>query len=119
VDARFYASLYAYLDRVHAPAPARAAIDFLHGLATWDYAQAAHAADPLLAEAAKGEVWLDPDQLRDGAVIAKLAIGDRTGARAAFRDLISGSARSITDLRTRLLYSYIADTAAARIVAAR
>jgi len=119
VDAQFYASLYAYLDRVHAPMPARAAIDFLHGLATWDYAQAARAADPLLAEAAKGEVWLDPDQLRDGAVIAKLAIGDRTGARAAFRDLISGSARSVTDLRTRLLYSYIADTAAARILAAR
>jgi hypothetical protein len=99
--------------------PARAAIDFLHGLATWDYAQAAHAADPLLVEAAKGEVWLDPDQLRDGAVIAKLAIGDRTGARVAFRDLISGSARSVTDLRTRLLYSYIADTAATRVLAAR
>jgi spermidine synthase len=119
VDAGFYASLYAFLDRAHAPAPARAAVDFLHGLATWDYAQAARAADPLLAEAGRGELWLDADQLRDGAVIAKLAVGDRAGARAAFRGLISRSARSITDLRTRLLYSYIADSADVRNLAAR
>lgn len=119
VDTAFYAAVHAYLDRTHAPAPARAAIDFLHGLATWDYGQAARAADPLLAEAGRGELWLDPDQLRDGAVIAKLAVGDRAGARAAFRGLISRSARSITDLRTRLLYSYIADTADARAMAAK
>jgi predicted membrane-bound spermidine synthase len=119
VDAPFYASLYAFLDRTHAPAPARAAIDFLHGLATWDYAQAARAADPLLAEAEKGDLWLDGDQLRDGAVIAKLAVGDRAGARGAFRSLISRSARGTTDLRTRLLYSYIADTSDVRKLAAR
>ena len=118
-DSSFYASLYAYLDRVHAPPTARAAIDFLHGLATWDYAQAAHAADPLIAEAQRGELWLDGDELRDGAVIAKLAVGDRAGARAAFRALISRSARSMTDLRTRLLYSYIADAADARFLAAK
>jgi len=118
-DEPFYASLYAYLDRVHPPAPARAAIDFLHGLATWDYAQAARAADPLLAEVGRGQLWLEPDQLRDGAVIAKLAVGDRAGARAAFRGLISRSARTITDLRTRLLYSYIADTVDTRLLAAK
>ncbi|HTK51171.1 MAG TPA: fused MFS/spermidine synthase [Gemmatimonadaceae bacterium] len=119
VDAPFYASLYTYLDRAHAPAPARAAIDFLHGLATWDYAQAARAADPLLAEATRGELWLDPDELRDGAVIAKLKVGDRAGAAGAFRALMSQSARSATDLRTMLLYAYIADTADATSLAAR
>jgi spermidine synthase len=119
VDTAFYSSLYAYLDRAHAPVPARAAIDFLHGLATWNFAQAARAADPLIADAVKGELWLDGDELRDGAVIAKLAVNDRPGARAAYHDLIRRSARSITDIRTRLLYSYIADTVDARIVAAR
>ncbi|HTJ21265.1 MAG TPA: fused MFS/spermidine synthase [Gemmatimonadaceae bacterium] len=118
-DSSFYASLYAYLDRVHAPPTARAAVDFLHGLATWDYAQAARAADPLIAEAGKGELWLDGDELRDGAVIAKLAVGDRAGARAAFRGLISQSARKITDLRTRLLFSYIADTGGTKRMAVR
>jgi hypothetical protein len=118
-DSSFYASLYAYLDRVHAPPTARAAVDFLHGLATWDYAQAARAADPLIAEAGMGELWLDGDELRDGAVIAKLAVGDRAGARAAFRGLISQSARKITDLRTRLLFSYIADTGGTKRMAVR
>jgi hypothetical protein len=116
-DEAFYASLYSYLDRAHAPPHAHAAIDFLHGLAAWDYAQAARAADPLLADAEKGEFWLEPDELRDGAVIAKLEVGDRAGARVAFRGLISRSARSITDLRTRLLYSYIADTTKTRTLA--
>jgi hypothetical protein len=118
-DTAFYASLYAYLDRAHAPATARASIDFLHGLATWDYAKAAHAADPLIAAGERGQLWLDGDELRDGAVIAKLAVGDRAGARAAFRGLISRSARKITDLRTRLLFAYIADTADTKRLAAR
>jgi hypothetical protein len=118
-DSAFYASLYAYLDHVHAPPTARAAIDFLHGLATWDYAQAARAADPLIADEVKGELWLDGDQLRDGAVVAKLAVGDRRGAGAAFHALIRRSARTITDLRTRLLYSYVADSTDARRMAAK
>ncbi|HEY6827289.1 MAG TPA: hypothetical protein VI259_10540, partial [Gemmatimonadaceae bacterium] len=119
VDTAFYSSLYSYLDRAHAPVPARAAIDFLHGLASWDYAQAARAADPLLAEAAKGELWLDADELRDGAVVSKLAVGDRAAAREAFHSLIRRSSRTVTDLRTRLLYSYIADTVDALHLAAR
>jgi spermidine synthase len=119
VDTAFYSSLYAYLDRTHAPPTARAAIDFLHGLATWDYTQAARAADPLIADAEKGQLWLDGDQLRDGAVIAKLAVNDRAGARAAFRGLISRSSRKITDLRTRLLFSYITDTIDTKRLAVR
>jgi spermidine synthase len=119
VDTAFYSSLYTYLDRAHAPVPARAAIDFLHGLASWDYVQAARAADPLLAEAAKGELWLDGDELRDGAVVAKLAVGERAGARAALHGLIRISSRTNTHLRTRLLYSYIADTTDGRLMAAR
>ena len=118
-DTAFYGSLYAYLERAHAPATARASIDFLYGLATWDYPKAARAADPLIAEGERGQLWLDGDELRDGAVIAKLAVGDRAGARAAFRGLISRSARKITDLRTRLLFSYIADTADTKRLAAR
>ena len=118
-DSAFYASLRKFLAQTKPPAEARAAIDFLHGLAAWDFAEASRAADPLLAAAKAGDTWLDPDVLRDGAVMAKLATGDRRAARDAFRQLISQSSRSTTDLRTRLLYAYIADTTDARVVAAR
>jgi 5,10-methylene-tetrahydrofolate dehydrogenase/methenyl tetrahydrofolate cyclohydrolase len=88
-------------------------------LAAWDYSEAARAADVLLAAAGRGEMWLNADVLRDGAVMAKLGIGDRTGARAAFKSLISRSSRDISDLRTRLLYSYVVDSADARLVTSR
>ena len=119
VDTAFYASLYRYLDRAHAPGAARASVDFMHGLAVWDLAQVARATDPLIAAAATGDLWLDADELRDGAVMAKIATGDRAAARNVFRLLISRSTRDVTDLRTRLLYSYIADTVDAPVVAAR
>jgi hypothetical protein len=100
---------------MNAPPQPRAAIDFLHGLAVWNHAEASRAADVLLTAAAHGDLWLDPDQLRDGAVMAKVMTGDRAAAAAAFSILIPKSSRSITDLRTRLLYSYIADTAQGRL----
>lgn len=116
-DSAFYASLRAYVAKMNAPAEARAAVDFLHGLAVWDYREASRGADVLLAAAGRGDIWLDPDQLRDGAVLAKVEVGDRRAANDAFRLFIARSARPITDLRTRLLFSYIADTTQGRLAA--
>lgn len=118
-DSAFYASLRKYLAQTKPPVEARAAIDFLHGLAAWDFAEASRAADALLAAAAAGDMWLDPDMLRDGAVMAKLATGDRRVAREAFKLLIPRFSRSSTDLRTRRLDAFIADTTDARVVAIR
>jgi hypothetical protein len=112
VDTAFYKSVYAYLDRTHAPPLARASVDFLHGMAAWDFAQASRAADAVVPAEAAGDVWLNGDQLRDGAVIAKLATGDRRGARSTFISLIARSDRSSTDFRTRLLWAYVIDTTA-------
>jgi spermidine synthase len=117
VDTAFYKSLRTYLAQTNAPELARASIDFMHGLGAWDYAEASRAADPLIAAAARGELWLDADMLRDGAVMAKLATGHRAEARNVFRQFIRQSTRDITDLRTRLLYAYIADTTDAQVVA--
>jgi hypothetical protein len=118
-DTAFYSMLRKYVAQTKAPEAARAAVDFLHGLAAWDYAEAARAADPLVTAAASGDLWLDADMLRDGAVMAKLATGHRDEARTIFSMLMRRSARDVTDLRTRLLYSYIADTTDARVVAQR
>jgi hypothetical protein len=118
-DTAFYAMLRKYVTQTKAPEGARAAVDFMHGLAAWDYGEASRAADPLITAAAAGEFWLDPDMLRDGAVMAKLATGHRAEARTIFGTLMRRSARQITDLRTRLLYSYIADTTDAQVVAQR
>jgi predicted membrane-bound spermidine synthase len=109
-DAAFYARVRAYLDRTKAPAAPRAAIDFLHGIDAWNFAEASRAADVLVPLEVQGDRWLDPDQLRDGAVMAKLALGDRPAAGGVFLALVRRSERPITDLRTRLLYSYIMDS---------
>src|SRR5439155_1105249 len=81
-DWEFYDSLHRFLARTNAPIAARASVDFMHGLAAWDYGEASRAADPLLAAARAGDLWLDPDVLRDGAVMAKLATGDRGSSRS-------------------------------------
>jgi hypothetical protein len=89
-------------------------VDFLHGMAVWDASETARAAVRLLDAAKRGELWLDPDELRDGTVLARLAVGDRKGAQSAFQGLLRASTRDPTDLRTRLLWSYIEDTTAPR-----
>src|SRR5205814_366820 len=82
-DSTFYAPVHAYLARVHAPPEPRAAIDFLHGLAAWDFREAAPASSVLLDAARAGDLWLDADVLRDGAVVARLASHDRRGGAGA------------------------------------
>jgi hypothetical protein len=110
-DSAFYAQVRAYLARAHpaAPVEAVAAVDFLHGVASWDFAEAARAADSLVAAAARRDLWLDPDLLRDGAVMAKLAVGDREGARRAYHVLAPFTARPATDVRTQLLAAYVVE----------
>ena len=102
-DTAFFARVNRYLSRQAAPAEARASVAFLHGLAAWDFAEVSHAAEPLLAAASHGDHWLSPDQLREGAVAARLQLGDIAGARAAFFQLGPASLRSPNDVRPQLL----------------
>jgi hypothetical protein len=118
-DSAFYASVQGFLAKTNPPILARAAVDFMHGIAAWDYTEASRASNPLVVSAASGDAWLDGDELRDGAVMAKLEVGDRRAAREVFRALVHQSTRDISDLRTRLLFSYVSDTAGARTTAAR
>src|SRR5437763_8748179 len=106
VDTAFYAELRRYLARANAPSRARAAVNFLHGMASWDFHEASLAADTLTVAMLQGDRWMDADVLRDGGVMADLEIGDRRSAVERFHVLTRYSARSPTDLRSRLLYSY-------------
>jgi hypothetical protein len=107
VDTAFYDAVQAFAARHGAPQGVRDALAFARALAGWDFAAAAHAADALLPAAAAGDSWLNVDELRDGAVVAKLRTGDVAGARRYFTALAKRSDRSPGNLRTRLLWAYI------------
>ena len=106
-DEAFHAALRRYLVRAGAPANARAAADFLHGVAVWDWPAVARAAEVLIAAANEGETWMLPEMLRDGAVVARLKLGDAAGARQAF-DRFTTESMEWRDLRARLLDAHIA-----------
>ncbi|MDQ6634328.1 MAG: hypothetical protein M3Z10_06170, partial [Gemmatimonadota bacterium] len=85
----------------------RAAVAFLHGLAAWDFAEAARAAEPLLAAARRNDHWLPADLLLDGAVVARLRTNDARGAREALDALTSVSSRTRNDVRAQLLAAWV------------
>jgi hypothetical protein len=106
-DDSFYADVQTVLDKFKAPAPVRDAIAFRRGLASWNFAAAAAAADRLKEVAVREHRWILPDELRDGAVMAKLNLGDAVGARRDFEALARFSTRKPGDLRSQLLNAYI------------
>lgn len=108
-DEAFYTALHRYLERRHPPAAVCDAVLFREGLARWDFAAVASAAEGLLESVRDGQGWIDADHFRDGAVLAKLFLGDVTGARYYFVTLASQVERSERDLRTRLLEAYMRD----------
>jgi hypothetical protein len=104
------------MERHRAPQPARDAVAFREGVASWDFAQAAQAAERLMPLELAGQRWLEPDELRDGMVMAQLHLGDAKGARRSLDALARFSTRKPGDLRSLLLQSYVraAETRAAR-----
>ena len=86
-DEAFFGRVRAYLARQHAPAPVSASVDFIHGLASWDFAEAVRASSVLVPLAERGEHWLSPNLLREGTVAAQLRLGDAAGARATLHRL--------------------------------
>ncbi|HEY7634182.1 MAG TPA: hypothetical protein VH763_01435 [Gemmatimonadales bacterium] len=107
VDDSFYSELKRTLVRYDAPAPARDVIAFRHGLASWNFAEAAAAADRLKPVAIQQRRWIAADELRDGAVIARLHLGDVAGARRDMESLAPFSSRRPSDLRSLLLEAYV------------
>ncbi|HEX2718836.1 MAG TPA: fused MFS/spermidine synthase [Gemmatimonadaceae bacterium] len=111
-DTAFFARVDRYLARQKPPEEVRAAVRFLRGLADRDFTSAATASDVLLAAAARGELWLPPELLGEGAVVAYLRTGNAPGARAAMP--LVEARRAVTDARFQLLDAWIRAAEAAQ-----
>jgi hypothetical protein len=97
-----------WLDRVHAPEAVRAAVSFRELIARRDFRSATGPLEVLLTEARAGRHWVEPEQLREGAVITLLANGRAEDARKALTGLGSPSRPTENSLRTQLLEAYVA-----------
>jgi hypothetical protein len=118
-DERFYRSAHAYLERHAAPDPVQHTLAFTEALAGWNFAAASVATDQLIDAAMTGQSLLSGDLLRDGAVVAKLMLGDVAGARQVFTALAPQAQRSPNDIRSQLLEAYLAKAAPAPPALAR
>ena len=65
-DERFYGSVRRYLDATKAPPTIRFTVDFYHGLAAWDFLEAARAGDLLMIERKAGRTGISLETLRRG-----------------------------------------------------
>ena len=116
-DDAFYGDVQRTMDRFNAPAAARDVIAFRRDVAAWKFADAAAAADRLLPVAMREHRWITADELRDGAVFAKLYSGDIRGARQVLDTLAGFSVRKPSDLRSRLLAAYVTSAEIQRAMA--
>ena len=119
VDQRFYEGLDQFMDRHHAPVPARDVVIFRRGVASWNFAEAAAAGGRLMALIGTDRSWIPGDELRDGLVLARLHLRDSQGARQALDSLSHFSTRSPTDVRSRLLTAYVETAERLQSVAAK
>ena len=118
-DTAFFHSARQYADRFGAPQAVKDVVAFRQALATWDFPAAAGTSDRLLPAVVQGSQWISADELRDGAVMAKLHVGDAAGARAALDSLRRFSTRNPDDLRSRMLDAYVAMAEGRQATAAR
>jgi len=106
-DEEFYGRVLGYLDRVAAPPMVRDVVSFRHGLARWDFDEAASSGDRLYHSVLDHDGYLPVDEYLDGMVVAKLRQRDPAVAREIFDALISSSRREPGDLRRLLLEAYV------------
>jgi predicted membrane-bound spermidine synthase len=107
-DTVFYSKLRDYVARVHAPAPVVSSIDFLHGLASWNFEEVSRAADILMETKTRDSVdWLPAGFVRNAAVVARMKLGDFGGARKVFATYIGNSDQ--TRFIALVLWSYLLD----------
>jgi predicted membrane-bound spermidine synthase len=83
-DKRFYESVRRFIEATKAPPTIRFTVDFYHGLAAWDFAEAARAGNLLMIERNAERTGISLETLRQGTALSKLKLGDPAGARAVY-----------------------------------
>ncbi|MFN2563558.1 MAG: fused MFS/spermidine synthase [Gemmatimonadaceae bacterium] len=108
-DERLYGPMLRYARTRGAPREAVAAVEFLHGLASWNYAEVLAASPTLEAAQRARRPWISAELLRDGSVAAHLGSGDIPGARRRMSELtpLGDQDEPAYRFRSRLLFSYI------------
>jgi spermidine synthase len=104
VDTAFFEEIRGFASRTGAPVEARAGIDFLHGIGTWNWPEAAVSARALMAS--RDTVgWIPDVLLRNGAAVSFIMLRDTAGASEVLRKY----ARRTSDdrFRERLIASYL------------
>jgi predicted membrane-bound spermidine synthase len=104
VDSAFFSSVRGYASRAGAPADARAALDFLHGIGSWNWPEAAVASRLLMASPDPAP-WLPDPLLRNGAAVSFVMLRDTAGAKNVLRYFAKRT--DADQLRERLISSYL------------
>ena len=109
VDLAFAEPVRRYLARHLAPRAVVAAVDFRLSMARMDWAAVAGPVERLVPELQAGQLWMDPDALREGGVMAYLARSRPDSAILLFRALPPSPRQFEESLRIRLLASYLGE----------
>jgi hypothetical protein len=104
VDTAFFRRVRAFATRTGAPLEARAAVDFLHGIGSWNWPEAAVASQAVMAAADPNE-WIPDVLLRDGASVSYIMLHDTTGAKEVLRTFAKRTNEN--RFRERLIASYL------------
>ena len=104
VDTAFFDEMRRFVASAGAPAEARAAVDFLHGIGIWNWPEAAVSARALMAST-DTVTWIPDVLLRNGAAVAFVMMRDTTGAKDVLRKFAK---RTDNDsFRERVIGSYL------------
>jgi spermidine synthase len=96
VDTAFFRTVRGYATRAQAPQQVRSALDFLHGIGTWDWPEAARSAKSLMTFG-DTVAWVPHALLRNGAATAFIMTKDTASAKGVLRTF----ARSFNEDRMR------------------
>ena len=108
VHDEFYASVRDFMTTKRAPEDGLAAMRFMHGIASYDWKEAAAQVDLLLDARGKDRVWLNDDLFRDAACVALLHTGEVAKARKVFKQTAEYTSRKPGDLRVLMVDAHIA-----------
>lgn len=106
IDTAFFDAADAAARRFDAPAAVIATLGFRRAVQGWDAVAALQSAAAVQADG-NPSAWLDPDELRDGAVVMALRHGDVGLAHQWYAALAATSTRGATDLRSLLLSGWL------------